>query len=110
MAAVSRRDLYYVSENKSFCFGPNFWISRSPDFPNLAWAGSGLDLGGGGEMLASHALLLMALDIKDQGSRSDDQEPRTKCQLEVSEMRKVGLIRFCQNGSALFVEAHNFWK
>ena len=31
-----------------------FWISRSPDFPNLAWAGPGLDLGGGGEMLASH--------------------------------------------------------
>ena len=32
---------------------PTFWISRSPDFPNLAWAGPGLDLGGGGEMLAS---------------------------------------------------------
>ena len=32
---------------------PNFWISRSPDFPNLAWARPGLDLGGGGEMLAS---------------------------------------------------------
>ena len=31
----------------------NFWISRSPDFPNLAWARPGLDLGGGGEMLAS---------------------------------------------------------
>ena len=23
LAAVSRRDLYYVSENKSFCFGQN---------------------------------------------------------------------------------------
>ena len=33
----------------------NFWISRSPDFPNLAWAGPGLDLGGGGEMLASQS-------------------------------------------------------
>ena len=32
----------------------NVWISRSPDFPNLAWARPGLDLGGGGEMLAFH--------------------------------------------------------
>ena len=32
LAAVSRRDLYYVSENESFCFGQNIWISRSPDF------------------------------------------------------------------------------
>ena len=54
LAEVSRQDLYYVSENESFCFGQNFWISRFPDFPNFAWAGPGLDLGGGGEMLASH--------------------------------------------------------
>ena len=26
----------------------NFWIARSLDFPNLAWAGPGLDLGGWG--------------------------------------------------------------
>ena len=32
----------------------NFLISRSPDFPDSARAGPGLDLGGGGEMLASH--------------------------------------------------------
>ena len=37
----------------------NFWISRSPDFPNLAWAGPGLDLGGGGEMLASQMVQLV---------------------------------------------------
>ena len=56
LVAVSRQDLYYVSENKSFCLSQNFWISRSPDFLNLAWAGPGLDLGGGGEMLASHVI------------------------------------------------------
>ena len=28
LAAVSRRDLYYVSENESFCFGQNISISR----------------------------------------------------------------------------------
>ena len=32
LAVVSRRDLYYVSENESFCFGQNIWISRSPGF------------------------------------------------------------------------------
>ena len=32
LAVVSRRDLYYVSESESFCFGQNIWISRSPDF------------------------------------------------------------------------------
>ena len=26
---------------------PNFWISRFPDFQNLAWAGPGLGLGPG---------------------------------------------------------------
>ena len=41
LAVVSRRDLYYVSENESFCFGQNIWISRSR---------AGLDFGGGGEM------------------------------------------------------------
>ena len=41
LAAVSRRDLYYVSENESFCLGQNIWISRSR---------AGLDFGGGGEM------------------------------------------------------------
>ena len=41
LAAVSRRDLYYVSENESFCFGHKFWISRSR---------AGLDFGGGCEM------------------------------------------------------------
>ena len=34
----------------------SFWISRSPDFPNLAWAEPGLDFGGGGEMLASPSI------------------------------------------------------
>ena len=29
LAVVSRRDLYYVSENESFGFGQNIWISRS---------------------------------------------------------------------------------
>ena len=28
LAVVSRRDLCYVSENESFCFGQNIWISR----------------------------------------------------------------------------------
>ena len=38
LAAVSRRDLYYVSENESFCFGQKTWSRdgragrKSPDF------------------------------------------------------------------------------
>ena len=32
---------------------PNFRISRSPDFQNLAWAGPGLGLGPGFEMQTS---------------------------------------------------------
>ena len=39
------------------------WISRSPDFPNLAWAGPGLDLGGGGEMLASHETEIVTISL-----------------------------------------------
>ena len=41
LAEVSRRDLNYVSENESFCFGQNIWIPGP---------GPGLDFGGGGEM------------------------------------------------------------
>ena len=44
-----------------------FCISRSPDFPNLAWAGPGLDLRGGGEMLASQATaVLLGLPLSKQ--------------------------------------------
>ena len=38
LAVVSRRDLYYVSENESFCFGQKTWSRdgragrKSPDF------------------------------------------------------------------------------
>ena len=35
---------------------PKFLDFQVPDFPNLAWAGPGLDLGGWGEMLASHSV------------------------------------------------------
>ena len=41
LAVVSRRDLCYVSENESFCFG------RKDGFPG---PGPGLGFGGGGEM------------------------------------------------------------
>ena len=41
LAAVSRRDLCYVSENESFCFG------QKNGFPG---PGPGLGFGGGGEM------------------------------------------------------------
>ena len=43
LAAVSRRDLHYVSENETFCFGQNFWISRSR--ARLGLRGWGWDVG-----------------------------------------------------------------
>ena len=43
LAVVSRRDLYYVSENESFCFGQNIWISRSR--ARLGLRGWGWDVG-----------------------------------------------------------------
>ena len=39
LAAVSRRDLYYVSENESFCFGQKTW-SRDGRADHKSW-GSG---------------------------------------------------------------------
>ena len=49
---LGRMDLNFDNFYVLILWAPHFWISRSPDFPNLAWAGPGLDLGG--EMLASH--------------------------------------------------------
>ena len=51
---LGRTDLEFESFYFFILWIQKFWISRSPDFPNLAWARPGLDFGGGGEMLASH--------------------------------------------------------
>ena len=50
---LGRTDLEFENFTFFMLWIQHFWISRSPDFPNLAWAGPGLDFGGGGEMLAS---------------------------------------------------------
>ena len=44
----------------------NFWMSRFPDLPNLAWAGPGLDLGGGPGWPGMLSVLMLPVDCSSK--------------------------------------------